>query len=69
VKRSRVADPRVVAHVQQLVAAGHTVQDIAQAAGLTTDTVRTVARGARIVTRRTSALLRAVQPARQEVAA
>ena len=68
VKRSRVADPRVVAHVQQLLAAGHTVQDIAQAAGLTKDTVRSVARGARIVTRRTSALLRAVQPA-VEVAA
>jgi WhiB family redox-sensing transcriptional regulator len=68
VKRSRVADPRVVAHVQQLVAAGHKVQEIALVAGVTTDTVRTVARGAQIVTRRTSALLRAVQPA-LEVAA
>lgn len=68
VKRSRVADPRVVAHVQQLVAAGHKVQDIARAAGVTTDTVRSVARGAQIVTRRTSALLRAVQPALEATA-
>jgi WhiB family transcriptional regulator, redox-sensing transcriptional regulator len=65
VKRTRVADPRVVAHVQQLVAAGHKVQDIAQAAGVTKDTVRSVARGSEIVTRRTSALLRAVRPVEQ----
>lgn len=65
VKRSRVADPRVSAHVQKLVAAGHRVQDIAQTAGITTPTVRSIARGTEIVTRRTAALLLAVQPAKR----
>jgi len=61
VKRTWVVDPRVVAHVQELVAAGHKIQDIATAAGVTKDTVRSVAGGHETVSRRTSALLRAVR--------
>jgi len=65
VKREWVVDPRVVTHVQELVAAGHKVQDIATAAGVTKDTVRSVAGGHETVSRRTSALLRAVRAVEQ----
>jgi hypothetical protein len=65
VKRGWVVDPRVVTHVQELVAAGHKIQDIATAAGVTKDTVRSVAGGHETVSRRTSALLRAVRAVEQ----
>lgn len=67
-RRVRIHDERVPAHVQALLAAGHTVGQIADVAGLTTQTIRTIASGTSEVTERTANLLLALRTA-AEVAA
>lgn len=60
-RRVRINHERVPTHVQALIDAGHTIKQIASVAGVTPETVRTIAAGRREVTERTANLILALR--------
>jgi WhiB family transcriptional regulator, redox-sensing transcriptional regulator len=69
VRRVRIRDVRVAAHVHSLMEAGYGPKSIAIAAGVSAETVRSIANGRAQVIEQTAALLLAVRPEAIEVAA